>query len=211
VGAYFDCVRPVERAASGGCFGEMHLRHDRYIGIAPLPGGLVNACVVTADRGALQKPMQLLLDTLRSDPAFASRFADARSVTRAVCLGPLSVESSASGVPGLLLAGDAAGFIDPMTGDGLRFAMRGGELAAGVALNALERGRADTRHNGHGEDRAHEALALARRREFASKWRFDRALRALSGSPLALGIASRAARLAPQYLERTIAYAGDVV
>ena len=216
VGAYFDCVGPVERAASGGCFGEMHLRHDRYIGIAPLPGGLVNACVVTADRGALQKPMQLLLDTLRSDPAFASRFADARPVTRAVCLGPLSVEASASGVPGLLLAGDAAGFIDPMTGDGLRFAMRGGELAAGAALNALERGRPDVHalhagHTGDGEDHAHEALARARRREFASKWRFDRALRALSGSPFALGIASRAARLAPQYLERTIAYAGDVV
>ena len=37
------------------------------------------------------------------------------------CLGPLAVESSAAGVPGLLLAGDSAGFIDPMTGDGLRF------------------------------------------------------------------------------------------
>ena len=116
-------------------------------------------------------------------------------------LGPLGVEASASGVPGLLLAGDAAGFIDPMTGDGLRFAMRGGELAAGVALDALEHGRYD----------AHQALARARRREFASKWRFDRALRALSGSSMALAIASRAARLAPHYLERTIAYAGDVV
>ena len=177
------------------------MRRGRYIGIAPLPGGLVNACVVTADRGALHKPMQLLLDTLRSDPAFSHRFADARAVTRAVCLGPLGVEASASGVPGLLLAGDAAGFIDPMTGDGLRFAMRGGELAAGVALSALE----------HGRDDGHHALARARRREFASKWRFDRALRALSGSSMALAIASRAARLAPHYLERTIAYAGDVV
>ena len=27
--------------------------------------------------------------------------------------------------PGLLLAGDAAGFIDPITGDGLRFALLG--------------------------------------------------------------------------------------
>ena len=33
-------------------------------------------------------------------------------------------------ISGLLLAGDAAGFIDPMTGDGLRFAVRGGVLAA---------------------------------------------------------------------------------
>jgi hypothetical protein len=35
---------------------------------------------------------------------------------------------------GLLVAGDAAGFVDPMTGDGLRFAVRGGELVADAAL-----------------------------------------------------------------------------
>jgi flavin-dependent dehydrogenase len=198
VGAYFENVAP---DASRGCFGEMHLRHGRYIGIAPLPGGLVNACVVTADRLALRDPARLLLETLRSDAAFVERFAAARQVTPVVCLGPLGVDASASGAPGLLLAGDAAGFIDPMTGDGLRFALRGGELAARAALDALEHGRED----------AHHALARQRRREFGSKWRFDRALRSLAGSSLALRVASRAARLAPQYLERTIAYAGDVV
>ena len=52
-------------------------------------------------------------------------------------LGPLAVETTGAGLPGLLLAGDAAGFIDPMTGDGLRIAMRGGELAAAAALEAL--------------------------------------------------------------------------
>jgi len=46
-------------------------------------------------------------------------------------------------VPGLLLAGDAAGFIDPITGDGLRFAVCGAELAATVALRALERRTGD--------------------------------------------------------------------
>ena len=50
-----------------------------------------------------------------------------------------------AGVPGLLLAGDAAGFVDPMTGDGLRFAVRGAELAADAALAALERSRGSTR------------------------------------------------------------------
>ena len=100
--------------------------------------------------------------------------------------------------PGVLLAGDAAGFIDPMTGDGLRFAMRGGELAAHAALTALEHGRAD----------AHVQLSDMRRREFASKWRFNRALRALAGSPLAMRIASHGADWAPGWLERTISYAG---
>jgi hypothetical protein len=49
-----------------------------------------------------------------------------------------------------------------------------------------------------------------RRREFANKWRFNRALRALAGSPLAMRAASHGANWAPGWLERTISYAGDV-
>ena len=52
-------------------------------------------------------------------------------------LGPMAVDADAAGEPGLLLAGDAAGFIDPMTGDGLRLALAGAELAAAVALEVL--------------------------------------------------------------------------
>ena len=102
----------------------MHIRRDRYIGIAPLQDGLANACVVTADRRAAARPGRRCWSRrVRTDPLLADRFAGARRVTRPQCLGPLAVESSACGVPGLLLAGDAAGFIDPMTGDGLRFAL----------------------------------------------------------------------------------------
>ncbi len=197
VGAYFEDVAP---AGGAGRFGEMHLRTGRYIGIAPLPGGVTNACVVTADRAALRDSARLLTDTLRTDPQLADRFARARMLTRPVCLGPLAVEATGGGAPGLLLAGDAAGFIDPMTGDGLRFALRGGELAAAAALAALEHGRED----------AHVRLADMRRREFGSKWRFNRALRSLAGSPLAMRIASIGAEWAPGWLERTISYAGDV-
>jgi flavin-dependent dehydrogenase len=197
VGAYFEDVAP---AGGVGRFGEMHLRAGHYIGIAPLPGGVTNACVVTADRAALRDPAGLLRDTLRTDAQLADRFAGARMMTRPICLGPLAVEATASGAPGLLLAGDAAGFIDPMTGDGLRFALRGGELAAHAALAALEHGRSD----------AHVQLSDMRRREFARKWRFNRALRALAGSPLAMRLASHGAEWAPRWLEHTISYAGDV-
>jgi menaquinone-9 beta-reductase len=198
VGAYFEGVGGAQAA---GHFGEMHLRAGRYIGIAPLPGAVTNACVVTADRAALRDPARLLRDTLRTDPQLVARFCGARMITRPVCLGPLAVESTASGAPGLLLAGDAAGFIDPMTGDGLRFALRGGELAAHAALAALEHGRPD----------AHLDLARLRRREFATKWRFNRALRTLAGSPLAILIAGHGADWSPRWLERTIRYAGDAL
>jgi flavin-dependent dehydrogenase len=86
-----------------------------------------------------------------------------------------------------------------MTGDGLRFAIRGGELAAAAALRALE----------HGWIGVHANLAAERRRAFSKKWRFNRALRALVASPLALRAATSGARLAPGAVRAIIARAGD--
>jgi len=94
---------------------------------------------------------------------------------------------------------DIARFIDPMTGDGLRFAIRGGELAASAALEAFA----------HGWSGVHARLAASRAREFAGKWRFNRALRALVASPSAVDAAALAARIAPGVLRATIAHAGD--
>jgi flavin-dependent dehydrogenase len=120
-------------------------------------------------------------------------------VSPPVALGPLAVDAVACGVPGLLLAGDAAGFVDPMTGDGLRFAFEGGELAARAGLAALADGRA-----------AHERLAKWRRRAFAGKYRLNRTLRAVVAHPGAVSAASVAARVAPWTIERLVAAAGDV-
>lgn len=193
IGAYFQDV-----AGLTSC-GEMHVRHGHYLGVARLPGGIANACIVTSSRVALRDPDALLVKTLRSDWQLAARFANARMVAAPVCLGPLAVDCRAAGVRGLLLAGDAAGFIDPMTGDGLRFALRGGEQAALEAVRALE----------HGTAEAHLRLETTRRLEFGRKWRFNRALRALVGSATAVGLAARGANLAPAVLRGVIRYAGD--
>jgi menaquinone-9 beta-reductase len=193
VGAYFA---DVDGAGDAPVVGEMHVRHGRYIGVAPLPGDIINTCVVTADRALLRDPTSLLCHTLRSDPQLAPRFRRARQVSRPVCLGPLAVDNYRAGMPGLVLAGDAAGFIDPMTGDGLRFAFRGGELAA---LSVLS----------HGAD-AYRWLSDARRREFRTKWRFDRGLRTLVASSTAVDVAGHAVRLWPALMGYVIRYAGDV-
>ena len=114
-------------------------------------------------------------------------------------LGPLAVDVVRDDIAGLLLAGDAAGFIDPMTGDGLRFAVRGGELAAAAALDALE----------HGWNGVHARLRASREREFASKWRFNRTLRTLVSSRAGVRAASVGARFAPGIVRRLIVEAGD--
>ena len=180
-------------------FGEMHVREHCYIGVAPLPDAGANACVVTADRNALRQ-RHLLLSTLREDPDVGPRFAGATMVTAPSILGPLALDATAAGTPGLLLAGDAAGFIDPMTGDGLRFAFRGAELAALEALRVLENGWGD----------AHRRLADARQREFGAKWRFNRTLRAVASSPRSVRAAARAAAVTPSLLRYAIRYAGDI-
>lgn len=180
----------------------MHLRRHHYIGVAPVPEGLTNVCMVKASsRGdpALRDPASALTAVMAGDPFLRDRFAQARRVTRTVVLGPLGVDVTAAGVDGVLLAGDAAGFIDPMTGDGLRFAVRGGVLAAAAALRALE----------HGWSGVHTAYAEERAREFTGKWRFNRALRAAVDLPLLMSLAAAGARWVPGVVGPLVAHAGD--
>ena len=193
IGAYFEGVSGMTG------FGEMHVRSTRYIGIAPLARGITNACLVTANPGG-SRPSDFLMSTLRRDPMLGDRFAEARMVTTPICLGPLAVDAQAAGAPGLLLAGDAAGFVDPITGDGLRFALRGAELAAREAIRALESGC----------ESAHVRLLEARRREFGAKWRFNRTMRWIVTYPAAIRAAGYGAAILPQLLQQAIRYAGDV-
>jgi flavin-dependent dehydrogenase len=136
---------------------------------------------------------------LSADAVLRDRFAAATQVSPVTVLGPLAVNARAAGCPGLLLAGDAAGFVDPMTGDGLRFALRGGELAAHAALDELASGRP-----------GYARLAALRRREFSGKWRINRALRVMVGSPGAVGLASLVSNWWSGPVEYLIQLAGDV-
>ena len=148
---------------------------------------------------ALSDPAALLARTLAADSQLRDRAAGARLVGSPVVLGPLAVDVREAAIDGLLLAGDAAGFIDPMTGDGLGFATHGAELAAAAALQALA----------HGWTGVHDWLAAERRRAFGAKWRFNRALRSLVGSPRGVEAAAIGARIAPPLLRAVISHAGD--
>jgi menaquinone-9 beta-reductase len=195
-GAYFTDVEGLTPR------GEMHVRTDGYTGVAALGGGVANVCVVrelAAGKSERIPSDQVIARALAGDPVLRERFARARQVAAVSALGPLAVEARAAGCPGLLLAGDAAGFVDPMTGDGLRFALRGGELAAEAALFELHTGMP-----------AHRRLDEARRREFSGKWRVNRALRALVASPGGVRIAAAISSCWGLPVRYLIGVAGDV-
>ncbi|HYN07578.1 MAG TPA: FAD-dependent monooxygenase [Vicinamibacterales bacterium] len=180
--------------------GEMHVRAKYYLGIAPLARGLSNVCLVTGPRPEGRSPIEIVRKAIAAEPALTRRFRRAEFVSDVRVLGPLAVNARAPGAEGLLLAGDASGFIDPMTGDGLSLAMRSAELAAVEALRTLETG-----------DFAGAVLRLAasRHRAFGSKLRFNRMMRRLVDSPAALELAGVGATIAPGLVERAVRYAGD--
>jgi flavin-dependent dehydrogenase len=185
IGAY---VETASQSTASPTVGEMHVRAGRYIGIAPVPGGLTNVCLVQPWRRGdrtLGNPRDVLLSELGRDRLLRDRFAGVRLVQPPVVMGPLAVDVRDAAIDGLLLAGDAAGFVDPMTGD--------------AALNALD----------HGWSGVHVSLSRARRTEFAGKWRFNRTLRAFVASPQAVAVAAAGSRVVPGVLRRVIAYAGD--
>jgi flavin-dependent dehydrogenase len=195
VGAYFEGLAGLDTV------GEMHVRGPHYIGVSPIGGeGLANICLVTPDRDGFADPARLLERHIAADPVLGPRAAGIRRVTAPSILGPLAVDARTAGVSGLLLAGDAAGFVDPMTGDGLRFAIRGAELAADVALAALEDPTID----------AVGRLAEARTRAFGTKYGVNRLLRRLVGTPRRVSVMAISARVAPGLLRQMIRYAGDV-
>jgi menaquinone-9 beta-reductase len=196
--------------------GEMHIRRGHYIGVAPLPDGLTNVCYVSprplssphedeeatatnAGPGTGADMGRALLAHVSADPVLRDRFTHATIAGPVTMLGPLAVDVPVAGTLGLLLAGDAAGFVDPMTGDGLRFAIRGAELAAEVARQCAEEPKFE----------GFRTLTDRRARELGVKYRFNRGLRGLVSSDAGVRAGTLGARVAPAVLRRIIRYAGD--
>jgi flavin-dependent dehydrogenase len=185
-------------------YGEMHVRRGHYIGVAPVPGDLTNVCLVVphaSGDGGWRDPAAMLRNVVASDFHLRHRFTRARLVDGPHVLGPMAIDATGAGVAGMLLAGDAAGFIDPITGDGLRLALESATLASAVAAAVLS-GRVSPQE-------APTVLAAKRQSAFARKWRFNRAIRALVAAPNAVSSAALAARIAPAAFAAVIRYAGD--
>ena len=198
IGAYFEGVTELST------LGEMHVRDGHYLGVAPTADGRANACLVQprAPREAeWGTPHALLASRLRADPVLGRRFARAVASTKATVLGPLAIDTRTPGCAGLLLIGDAAGFVDPMTGDGIRLALASAELAAAAAFDVLD-GRVAAAM-------AYRQYANALGTEVGRKRVFNRVMRALVASPRAVALAARTAAIWPGPLRAAIRYAGD--
>lgn len=133
-----------------GAYGEMHAANRRYVGIAPMESGesgaddaLCNVAMVVDERRdgrrLAGKPDAFLLDALSSFPGLRDRLSALRVERRTLAISRLNVIARRLSSARLLLVGDATGYYDPFTGEGIYAALRGAELLASVALPALAR------------------------------------------------------------------------
>jgi len=178
LGLIAHCAMPVKSRA----YGEMHVGKGVYCGLAPLQDGLVNVgLVMSMDvvrrlRGSKQSLFNRGLKLL----PFLGDCSAAEMTKPVRGMGPMTRRVSTVAGRGFLLVGDAAGFLDPFTGEGIYRALRGAELAAEVVDVGL-------RSTGANEAPDLRDYAVRRREEFRGKARLTWLIQLALSQPAVLG------------------------
>jgi geranylgeranyl reductase family protein len=190
-------------------WGEMHVeRNVGYVGLAAVDEGLTNvAMVVPASAAPLVSANRTAFFErwLRDRPQLAPRVAGARRVSPVLATGPFASHARRAWAPGAALVGDAADFFDPFTGEGIYAALRGGELLAPFALEAL--GGAKARD----ADAALAAYDRARKTEFGGKWIVERLISTAVGFAPAINHFARTLEARKDMADLLIGVTGDFV
>jgi menaquinone-9 beta-reductase len=187
-------------------YGEMHIERDGFVGIADVGAGITTVAAVFPDSRAaeISRERSRFLDVwLASKTHLRARFAGARRIDAAAAIGPFAAHAKRAWHPGALLVGDAADFFDPFTGEGIHAALRGGELAAEVIVNALQ-------HPGDATAALREYDAR-RRQEFGGKWLVERLIGAGVAFPIVANRAARAMAARKELADLLVGVTGDFV
>ncbi len=112
-----------------------------YCGLVEVENGSVNACLLAPyARLKNSSPAALWKEVCRENRSLGEAMREAKPLFEWIATGNLSFEHFAPARDGVLRAGDAAGYIYPLSGDGMAMALRSGELAARSVEEALKWG-----------------------------------------------------------------------
>jgi len=121
--------------------GEMHVGDGYYVGLAPTPGDELNVGMALPldGRGSADARFAAALDGL---PEVVARLSGSRRLGPIRGAAPIGHRVANVAGPGWLLVGDAAGFVDPFTGEGIHRALRSARAAATAIIGAGDVGAA---------------------------------------------------------------------
>lgn len=138
---------------------EVHFVPGGYFAATTVDDGSFHLNLLT-DRSALRgrdgDVDSFVQQHIESAPALAQRLAGAQRLEPWRGIGPLAFRTRRQAVPGAALVGDACGYVDPLTGEGIFFALHGSRSLA----DAIEQSAADPKAT-EGAMRAYEARRRA--------------------------------------------------
>ncbi|MDQ2719896.1 MAG: NAD(P)/FAD-dependent oxidoreductase [Bacteroidota bacterium] len=118
-----------------------------YFWIFPLPNGVANVGIGMMSERIRKKKINLreeMLNAIKTNPNIRHRFSNAKLLDKIQGWGlPMSMKRQPLSGDNFLLTGDAAGMIDPFTGEGIGNAMYSGMLAAFAIDELLKAGKYD--------------------------------------------------------------------
>ena len=123
-------------------FVEVHVLEEAELYLTPVGEGRLNIAVLCHKdftrtlEGDLTSGFMRLI---RSSPRVRELVGDATPLTQPSLCGPLRQSVSSAATAGAVLVGDAAGFVDAITGEGMSLTLRSAEIAAEVLSEALHR------------------------------------------------------------------------
>lgn len=131
--AHFDGVAPRGNA-------EVHLLRGGFFAATSVEDGSFGVNLVLPrrrlrERGPASSWDAFVAGYLEAAPSFAERLRGARRRAPWRGCGPFAFHTRTQTVPGAALVGDAAGYVDPLTGEGIYFALFGA-ASLGRALRA---------------------------------------------------------------------------
>jgi flavin-dependent dehydrogenase len=132
-------VGHLARANSSGSFGELRVRDGRSCGYAPLGLG-ANVTLVVPQHEAGQiapDPAAFLTAAVLRFPEVFDRVRRCGLERRVMVTGPFDWPVRRPWAPGAILVGDAAGYYDPLTGQGIHQALGSARLASQAVERAL--------------------------------------------------------------------------
>ncbi len=199
-------IRHVSGVEGLGDRGEIYVDPPDYSILNPVAPGIVNLSLVVPLHHA--KPYAGRLETfmdarLRQLRHVGPRLVGMKAEGPLMAMGPLAYRVREPRVGGVMLAGDAAGFYDPFTGEGLYTALRSAELLADVAHPALTRGDLSVA--------ALAPYARTRRAAFTGKARVTRARQIMIAHRRLADSAARFLQRRPALLAALMGVIGDFV
>jgi flavin-dependent dehydrogenase len=123
---------------------EMFYFPGGYCGLAPIEDGIHNACCLVHRSLARRAPeggasdFRAWIRAVARHPRLDDRLRDAIQDGEIVTTAPVRPARRCAAQREVLFVGDAAGFLDPFTGDGISMALHSGRLAAEELSKALE-------------------------------------------------------------------------